>query len=590
MQDAARESRRRSRLLKGFTYFSKYRKVDDFHPFSIFLGMKRAAPPEDSGSRFTLWGKISMFALVMFGLLSSSAFAATYTYDELNRLVAVDYDNGDRVEYVYDKNGNMLSSKYTKAAVTPPVAPPVSGTGLLHTFEDGTSQGWAPQGDGVQLINSQDIASRGKHSLKVINRTASWQGPILEVTPAIEKGNSYRIKAAVRLPQGEESTQIMMTIKRTLADGSSFYDHLNTQTVTADGWAVLEGVYMISQEASNLSLYLESTSDTAVFYLDDASIDAYVAPSPTPSPAPAPDTLLHDFENGTTQGWSAQGDGVVVANSQEAASAGSHSLKISGRTASWQGPILNLTSNMKKGVTYDISGKIKLAEGTPSSDILLTMNRKAADGTDYYENISASHVTADGWAFFEGVYTFTGEVTNLTVYMESANATASFYLDEFQVKKHEAAPPVISHDFEDGSLQGWNALGEGVVLSNADEAASSGQRSLKVTNRTAEWQGPLLNLTGSLQADQSYTVRAAFRLHGDSAPANLLMTIHRKTAEGVDYYDNVSVNVVKAGEWAILEGPYSYSGDASELSLYVESSDATVGFFVDDFTINRRQP
>ncbi|KQN97053.1 carbohydrate binding domain-containing protein [Paenibacillus sp. Leaf72] len=584
MQDAARESRRRSRLLKGFTYFSKYRKVDDFHPFSIFLGMKRAAPPEDSGSRFTLWGKISLFTLIMFGLLSSAAFAATYTYDELNRLVAVDYDNGDRVEYVYDKNGNMLSSKYTKADVVPPVAPPVSGTGVVHHFEDGTTQGWTSQGDGVQLVNSQEIARSGKHSLKVTNRTAAWQGPILDATQWIEKGKSYRIKAAVRLAQGEESTQIMMTIRRTLADGSSFYDHLNTQTVTADGWAVLEGVYMTSQEASNLSLYLESTSDTAVFYLDDVSIDVYVAP------APSTETLLHDFEDGTTQGWSAQGDGVVAANSQEAASAGSRSLKISGRTASWQGPILNLTSFMKKGATYDISGKIKLSEGTPSSDILLTMNRKAADGTDYYENISASHVTADGWAFFKGVYTFTGEVTHLTVYMESANATASFYLDEFQVKKHEAAPPVISHDFEDGSLQGWNALGEGVVLSNSDEAASSGQRSLKVTNRTAEWQGPLLNLTNALQADQSYTVRAAFRLLDDSAPANLLMTIHRKTAEGADYYDNVSVNVVKAGEWAILEGPYSYSGDASELSLYVESSDATVGFYVDDFTISRRQP
>jgi YD repeat-containing protein len=49
-----------------------------------------------------------ILALVLTALCPSFAGAANYTYDALNRLIRVDYDNGTYVEYSYDEVGNRL--------------------------------------------------------------------------------------------------------------------------------------------------------------------------------------------------------------------------------------------------------------------------------------------------------------------------------------------------------------------------------------------------------------------------------------------------------------------------------------------------
>ena len=67
------------------------------------------------------------FVLLMFS--AWSAAATTYTYDNLNRLVAVAYDNGWKQAYSYDAGGNRLSM-----ATTPPgVGSTTTGTTTTTT-------------------------------------------------------------------------------------------------------------------------------------------------------------------------------------------------------------------------------------------------------------------------------------------------------------------------------------------------------------------------------------------------------------------------------------------------------------------------
>ncbi|WP_341278961.1 carbohydrate binding domain-containing protein [Paenibacillus sp. FSL H8-0537] len=494
---------------------------------------------------------------------------------------------GDSIYFRLNQNGDfsndgtiwdpVIAYLSTKAEDPPVVTPTEPAENLYLDFEDGTVQNWIGQGEGVVLSNTQELAYGGASSLKVSNRTLGWHGPMLNITNHIVPQQSYQIKAFVRLPQGTPAAQVMMTIRRTLPDGNSYYDNISTKMVTSSGWATFEGIYQLNEPATSMYLYLESASPTASFLLDNVSIEAYSA-----EPAP----LVHDFEDGTTHGWYAQGEGVLVANTQEAASSGSHSLKISNRSAEWQGPALDLTSYMKKGQTYTLSGKLRLPQGVTASDILLTMNRTDENGLHYYDNVSASHVTVDGWVDFEGVYTFTGTVAGLNIYMESPNATASFYLDDFKVEKYVEAAPVVSHDFEDETLQGWVAQGESVVLQNTGETANGGQRSLKVSDRTAEWQGPLLDLTSLLKPNTKYRIKAAVRLPQGTAASDLLFTIHREAQDGTHSYDNVSASSVTANEWTMINGTYEYNGAAAKnLSLYVESNNATSSFYIDDFII-----
>ena len=57
--------------------------------------------------------------------------------------------------------------------------------------------------------------------------------------------------------------------------------------------------------------------------------------------------LSSDFEDGTAQSWAPRGGDEAVANSTTVAHGGSHSLAITGRTASWNGPTRDLLARIK---------------------------------------------------------------------------------------------------------------------------------------------------------------------------------------------------------------------------------------------------
>lgn len=59
-------------------------------------------------SRISLAGVLSAVALFLslLAVVPSSAGNAGYTYDNGNRLVRVNYDDGSRIEYSYDESGN----------------------------------------------------------------------------------------------------------------------------------------------------------------------------------------------------------------------------------------------------------------------------------------------------------------------------------------------------------------------------------------------------------------------------------------------------------------------------------------------------
>ena len=58
-----------------------------------------------------------LFMLLVFACLSGVAFAANiqYTYDNLNRLIKVDYGNGRAIQYSYDQDGNRITQTINAA-------------------------------------------------------------------------------------------------------------------------------------------------------------------------------------------------------------------------------------------------------------------------------------------------------------------------------------------------------------------------------------------------------------------------------------------------------------------------------------------
>lgn len=73
-----------------------------------------------------------ILAVLVVAAFSGRAFAATYTYDNANRLLSVDYGNGTLVGYTYDDAGNMLSMAVSDTA-------PPSGSITINNGEASTT-------------------------------------------------------------------------------------------------------------------------------------------------------------------------------------------------------------------------------------------------------------------------------------------------------------------------------------------------------------------------------------------------------------------------------------------------------------------
>src|SRR4051812_7795308 len=71
-----------------------------------------------------------------------------------------------------------------------------------------------------------------------------------------------------------------------------------------------------------------------------------------PTAAADPTTVAsYDFEDGTAQGWFGRGSAAVAA-APEAAHTGTYGLRTTGRTASWNGPSVELAPVLLTGAAY----------------------------------------------------------------------------------------------------------------------------------------------------------------------------------------------------------------------------------------------
>ncbi|WP_424768531.1 endo-1,4-beta-xylanase [Paenibacillus sp. sgz302251] len=166
---------------------------------------------------------------------------------------------------------------------------------------------------------------------------------------------------------------------------------------------------------------------------------AWIAPAA--KAAAVGDTVITgNFDTGV-DGWFKRGSETVV-HSTDTAQSGAGSLKTTGRTANWHGPGTYVDS-LEKGATYEFSIYAKLLEGTPGgAAIKLAVSQEglSGDDPDRYKNINSQQVSAVDWVEIKGNFTLDPRATRYQVYVESDSATASYYIDTFQVKLVSAPP------------------------------------------------------------------------------------------------------------------------------------------------------
>ena len=276
---------------------------------------------------------------------------------------------------------------------------------VSNGFEDGTTQNWIARGS-ASPANSTEAARTGTRSLKTTGRTATWNGPALNLLNVLSANTTYQISGWVRLVAGQPNSNLKFTVEmRATGAAANSYVQINPATAVTDGgWVQLQGSFSFTSASNeHMLLYLESDDATSAFFLDDFTITGPGGSEPPPG------TVVADgFEGGTTENWAARGN-VVLSSSTDAARTGTRSLKTTGRTATWNGPALDVRTLLTANTTYQISGWVRLVAGQPTSNLKFTVEMRAAGaaGNSYVQINNATAVTDGGWVQLQGTFSFT---------------------------------------------------------------------------------------------------------------------------------------------------------------------------------------
>ena len=136
-------------------------------------------------------------------------------------------------------------------------------------LENGTT-GWGVFGSGT-LASNTSVVHGGARSLLLSGRTASWNGPSQNATSTLTNGKSYATSVWVRTQSGTPTAKVTLALT---ANGSTSFVSLTPATaVNPNGWTLLSGTTTVSWTGTltSATFYVETTSGTDSFYVDDAS-------------------------------------------------------------------------------------------------------------------------------------------------------------------------------------------------------------------------------------------------------------------------------------------------------------------------------
>jgi len=276
-------------------------------------------------------------------------------------------------------------------------------------------------------------------------------------------------------------------------------------------------------------------------------------------------------------------------------------MKVTGRTATWNGAITDVSKLVEPGATYRVTGWVRYTAGEDMETFKITQERTSAEDSKYVP-ISEDLVVKKGkWTLISGTLQVTPSTSQSLVYFETASLI-DFYVDHVVIEKIDAAPvegekielqkvkagdTVIKRDFEDDKVLEPRGSSIGTITT---ANAKNGKASLEV-KRSAGWDGAGFSFSAENKiVKASYFGRtvhvSAYVMYKDGAD-EVNFKLNNKM-ETVDNGDNILSQIaVKKGEWTLIEADCNIAKDATGNLIFIETeNDGALTFYIDDFTIS----
>lgn len=494
--------------------------------------------------------------------------------------------------------------------------PAMAQTVATYSFETGT-QGWTSFYGATTPVQSNAESYDGSYSLLTATSSTGTGGPEISLDSVLQAGATYSITGYVRLASGESAGNANFTIARTdpSCSGGTCYDTVGSYKVAVSdsGWAKIGGSYTVSTTETGVTLYAQLVGATSAqsFYLDDVVITET-------APPPAGNTVASYTFDGSTDGW--QPFGSVTLNSVTSPSpdpAGNpDSLLTTNRTATYMGPSVNLlnVNGIVAGATYQVTAYVRLATADASGPTVTisTKTTDCANTSGAYNNAGASGALSDStWTKVEGTFSysnFPGPPTSLVLYLQSSSATDSFYVSGVTISEIAPPPPNpsqqdnsgITSTFEDGGTDGWSGRA-GSTVTNVTTTANSGTHSLLVQGRTANYDGPQINVADKMYPGSTYNLSVWVKLVPTDGSVHTINMSLQTTLNGNTSYPSITpypgVKVPADGNWHqinVMGYTMANSYDSGQAYVYLQtvpsSGSDLVSFYIDDFQLSYVPP
>jgi endo-1,4-beta-xylanase len=358
-------------------------------------------------------------------------------------------------------------SFYLDEVVVTETAPPPGGTPIAaYTFSDGGLDGWAPFGSPTLTNAAPPVLDPNGDTLSLLttNRTAGFMGPSLNLlsVPNVVAGATYQVSAYVLLAALDSSnpTATISTKTADCASGGVFSNIATSGGLSSTAWTKVTGTFSFSNlpgPPTSLTLYIQSSSATDSFYIDDVTIGE-LSPAP-PSPSQQDNTgITTTFADGGLDGWSSRSGSSTLTNVAPPVldpNGDARSLLTTGRIANFDGPQISVSDKMYVGSIYNISGWILLTPADGTSHVINMSLQTTLDGVTSFPGITpfpGVTVAADGNWHQIGVngYTMSSgyDPGSAHLYFQTFPASGSdlvsFYLGDFQLSY--VPPPTIQTD------------------------------------------------------------------------------------------------------------------------------------------------
>lgn len=139
----------------------------------------------------------------------------------------------------------------------------------------------------------------------------------------------------------------------------------------------------------------------------------------------------------------------------------------------------------------------------------------------------------------------------------------------------------FEYSFEDGELGDWAPRGDSVLVEVVDKEAHDGDYSLLTTGRNTNWNGPALDIHELVEEGKTYEITLWVSI-ANKPNGDIIMTMEKKKGSDTAW-DRVAGPVnARRGRWTKITGQYTIPIGYEILTLYIESPDETLEFYIDD--------